>query len=376
MAQPRTSAPEPGPELNPAGLNPIDQEAVATGERRSRWSRLRWPLMIGGPVMILAVVAWFVITGGRTQTTDDAYVQVGKAPISPAIAGRVIEVDVAENQTVKAGQVLFKLDPADEIAAADRAAAALSGARLGVTSLRSAYDQQKLQLASALRTQDFATREAARQRALVVAGVASRQQADAAAHDADLANAAVLVGRQQVAAALANLGPAAAAPEAYPSVLQARAAQAAMSLDLARTVVRAPTDGIVTRVDQLQVGAYVNQAQTVFWLISGTPWVAANFKENQLRHMRVGQPARIQLDALGGRDFAGHVESFSPGAGDTFSVLPAQNATGNWVKVVQRLPVRVAFDHAPPDVAGRAGLSAKVTVDVVAPVKRAAVASR
>jgi len=146
--------------------------------------------------------------------------------------------------------------------------------------------------------------------------------------------------------------------------MQAHAAEAATRLDLVHTVIVAPKDGVVTRVDQLQVGAYVNPAQTVFFLINGEPWVEANFKENQLKKMRVGQPVKIKIDALGDQALAGHVASFSPGAGSAFSALPAQNATGNWVKVAQRLPVRIAFDRTPPDVAGRAGLSATVTVDV------------
>jgi membrane fusion protein (multidrug efflux system) len=320
--------------------------------------------MIGGPLVILAIVAFFMLTGGKSQSTDDAYVQTAKAPISAAIAGRVIEVDVVENQQVKAGQVLFRLDPADELAAAHRADAALAAARLQVVGLRAAYDQQKLLLASALQTQAFSTREAARQQALQVAGVASRQQAAEARHTADLASAAAAVDRQQTAAALANLGDAANQADAYPAVLQAQASREAMRLNLAYTVVTAPVDGVVTRVDQLQKGAYVNAAQTLFYLLSGEPWIEANFKENQLGKMRIGQPAVISLDALGGRKFPGHVQSFSPGAGSSFSPLPAQNATGNWVKIVQRLPVRIAFDKAPPEVAGRAGLSAKVTVDI------------
>ena len=250
------------------------------------------------------------------------------------------------------------------VVAVDRADAALANARLQVVSLRSAYDQQKLILASDLRTQAYADKEAARQRALADAGVASRQQADEAAHAADLAAAAVDVARQQTAAALANLGPAVNNTDAYPAVMQAKAAREAAGLDLTHTIIIASQDGVVTRVDQLQLGAYINTSQTVFWLLSGQPRVAANFKEDQLAKMRVGQPATIKIDALGGREFAGHVDSFSPGAGDSFSPLPAQNATGNWVKVVQRLPVRISFDKAPPDIAARAGLSTKVTVDV------------
>jgi membrane fusion protein (multidrug efflux system) len=344
-------------------VNAVDEDVGAAGNG-GPFGRWRWPLLLAGPLVILGLVAYFILTSGRFESTDDAYVQVGKAPISASIAGRVIEIDVGENQTVKKGQVLFKLDPADLQVVADRADAALASARLQVVSLRSAYDQQKLLLASDLRTQAFADKEAARQNALADAGVASRQQADEAAHSADLAAAAVAVARQQTAAALANLGPAASVPDAYPAVMQSKAAREAASLDLSHTIVVAPQDGVVTRVDQLQLGAYINASQTAFWLLSGEPWVAANFKENQLAKMRIGQPARIEIDALGGREFAGHVDSFSPGAGDSFSPLPAQNATGNWVKVVQRLPVRVVFDKAPPEIAARAGLSTKVTVDV------------
>jgi membrane fusion protein (multidrug efflux system) len=321
--------------------------------------------MVAVPLLILAGVAVVVITGGKTETTDDAYVQAAKAPISAAIAGRVIEVDVTENQTVKAGQVLFKLDPVDIDAALHRYEAALAAARLQVVGLRSEWDQRKLLQASALKTRDYAVREAARQNALVAAGVSSRQQAADAAHAADLAIAQAAVAGQQADAALANLGGAQDRPDLYPAVMQARAVLEAAQVDLAHTVIVAPTDGVVTRVDQLQKGAYVNAAQTVFYLLSGEPWVEANFKENQLAKMRVGQRATISIDALGGHALNGYVASFSPGAGSSFSPLPAQNATGNWVKVVQRLPVRIAFDKAPPEVVSRAGLSAKITVDVV-----------
>ena len=349
-------------------MTTVDQAAPASaeevnGEAAGWWRRWRWPLMIGGPIVILAVVAYFLLTGGRSEATDDAYVEAAKAPISAAIAGRVIEVDVVENQHVKAGQVLFKLDPADERAQALRAQAAVAAARVQLAALRAAYDQQTVNLAAAQQTQTYALREAGRQRALVGAGVSSRQQGDEASHNAQLATAQVDLARQGVVAALANLGGAARTPDAYPAVLQAQANLQAMNIALADTVVVAPQDGVVTKVDQLQTGAYVNAAQTVFWLLSGEPWIEANFKENQLRKMRVGEPAQIKIDAFAGA-LAGHVASFSPGSGSTFSALPAQNATGNWVKVVQRLPVRIAFDKPPPEMVSRAGLSATVTVDV------------
>jgi len=320
--------------------------------------------MVGVPILILCGVAVLVITGGQSETTDDAYVQAAKAPISASIAGRVIEVDVTENQRVKTGQVLFKLDPVDIDAALRRDEAALAAARLQVVALKANLDQQRLLVSSAIQTRDYAVGEADRQKALVTAGVSSRQQAADARHAADLAAAQVAVTQQQAGAALANLGGAETSPDLYPSVMQAKAALEAVQLDLVHTVIIAPADGIVTRVDQLQKGAYLNASQTVFYLLSGEPWVEANFKENQLAKMKVGQPARIAIDALGGAPLDGYVASFSPGSGSSFSPLPAQNATGNWVKVVQRLPVRIAFSKAPPEVVSRAGLSAKITVDV------------
>ncbi len=352
----------------PAEGSAADYDAGAgAAQRADFWRRWRWPLMLGGPAIILAIAAWFALTSGRSESTDDAYVQRGKAPVSAAINGRVVEIDVVENQRIRAGQVLFKLDPSDYIASVHRADADLAAARLQVASLGDAVTQQRVNLAMALQTQSYADREAARQRSLALAGVASRQQVDAAQHDAELAASQVASAREGVATALANLGEGAKHPEAFPGVLQAGAVREAGQLNLSRTVVTAPVDGVVTRVDQLQVGAYVDAAQTVFYLLSGEPWVEANFKENQLAKMRVGQPVKIKIDAYGDKSFAGHVASFSPGAGSSFSPLPAQNATGNWVKVVQRLPVRIAFDKPPPAAAARDGLSAKVTVDVRRP---------
>jgi membrane fusion protein (multidrug efflux system) len=213
-------------------------------------------------------------------------------------------------------------------------------------------------------TAAFDEREEARQLALMQAGVASRDQYETAVHNTQMAKQSIATAQQQLARALADLGGANGSAATNPGVLQAQAAYDRAKLNVGYGTVVAAQDGVVTRVEQLQVGSYVNPAQTLFWLVAGEPWVESNFKEDQLAKMRVGQPAKIAVDACPGSDFDGHVASFSPGAGQAFSPLPAQNATGNWVKVVQRLPVRIAFDKPPPDVCGAAGLSANVTVDV------------
>ena len=334
----------------------------------------RWPLMIGGPLLLLAIAGYFVLTSGGSQSTDDSYVQAARVPISASIGGRVTELDVSENQPVKAGQVLFRLDTSDYNAALQQSSAQLSSARLQVQALQAAYLQQLSAVSTAEDTAAFDAKEATRQRALMDAGVASRDQYDQAVHAADVARQNVATAHQQAARALADLGGAQSSIDSQPMVQQARAALARAQLNVSHGTVVAPQDGIVTRVEQLQVGSYINPAQTLFWLVAGTPWIEANFKEDQLAKMRIGQPASIHVDACPGQDFAGHVQRFSPGAGQAFSPLPAQNATGNWVKVVQRLPVRIAFDKPPPDVCGAAGLSANVTVDVRSGTDRRAAA--
>ncbi len=329
--------------------------------------RNRVALMIAGPLVIIAAVAGAWYLGLSSETTDDAYVQAARLPISASVGGRVVELAVTENQPVKKGQLLFRLKAEDFGANVEAARARLADARLRATALSASYQQQQASLRAAQTTLDFAVREADRQEKLVAAGVASRQDRDAAVHAVDSARANMAVARQQAAVALANLGGRPNAPESYPAVLQAQADLHRAGLSLGDTVINAPADGVVTRVEQLQVGSYVNAAQTVFWLVSGKPWVEANFKEDQLAEMKIGQPVEIKVDAFGPTKFAGRVASFSPGTGAAFSPLPAQNATGNWVKVVQRLPVRIAFDGMPPEMAGRIGLSAHVKVDVSAP---------
>jgi membrane fusion protein (multidrug efflux system) len=379
-----------------SALGDAEAEAAAKNRRMSWVSRNRWPLMIGGPVVILAITAYFVLTGGRSQTTEDSYVQIAKAPVAASVSGRVVEVLVKENQFVHKGDPLFKLDARDLNAGVEQSTAQLyvtygqvlalkatyaqSGARLAQSQTSVADAQSKL--AQAQQTVTFAQTEATRTKALFDAGVGSRDQADQAAHNLDnaktqlrTAQTAVAASQSEVAqakaaqtAALANAGNVPdQSPEKHPLVLAAKANLDRAQLNQSYGVVTAPVDGIVTRVDQLQPGAYINASQTVFWLLAGQPWVEANFKEDQLAKMKVGQPAVITVDAYDGGKLAGHVASFSPGTGQAFSALPAQNATGNWVKVTQRLPVRIAFDHMPPEMAGRAGLSAKVKVDVTGP---------
>lgn len=343
------------------------QQAFADAEndpaaRRSLTRTLRWPLMVGAPIIIIAVAVFFAMNAGKSESTDDAYVQTARTAISPSIAGRVIEIDVKENQAVKKGQVLFKLDAADYQVAVAEAEAAVSAARFQAQALEATYRQRKADLAAAEETAGYTAKEAQRQKDLAGAGVTPQMTAAQAQHTADQAASQVAVARQAVVTALADIGGREGLPiEAQPKVQEAKAALLRARLNLGYTVVTAPADGVVAKVEQLQVGSRVNASQQVFWLISGQPWIEANFKEDQLKHMRVGQPATVKIDAYD-HALKGHVASFSPGTGGSFSLLPPENSTGNWVKVTQRLPVRLVFDEAPPPLSG--GLSAKVTVDV------------
>lgn len=327
--------------------------------------------MAAGPLVVLAILAYFFVTSGRSETTDDAYVQVAKTPVAPSIGGRVVEIYVKENQPVKRGQVLFRLDQRDLQAAVDLAEAQLASARLMVAQGRAAYGRETASIAVARENLAFARREVERQRQLNTAGAASGQAVDQAAHTAAQAREQLTVAERQAAQALAALGGDPNIGDGAPGVMQARAQLERARLNIGYATVVAPADGIVARVDQLPVGAYLNASQTAFWLLSGQPWVEANFKENQIGRMHVGQPVEIDIDAYPGGALKGRVASFAPGTGSAFSILPAQNATGNWVKVTQRLPVRIEFDKPPPERAGRAGLSATVKVDLRPPPKSA-----
>ncbi len=338
--------------------------------------RNRLLLILAGPLVIAGVVAYFILTGGRYEGTDNAYVQVAKTAVSSSVGGRVLEVLVKENQQVAAGQPLFRIDAQDYQAEADQARAQVAQAELQVRSAQASYQRAESTVTSASQTLDFARHEYERQQALLAAGVVAQQAVDEAKHTLDNATSAVNTARAEAAAALANLNGDPNAPiDQQPAVLAAQARLKKAEINQNYTTVTALTAGTVTRVDQLQVGSFVNPSQTVFWLLNGQPWVEANFKEDQLAKMAVGQPAEIQVDACGNKKFEGHVASFSPGTGSAFSALPAQNATGNWVKVTQRLPVQVAFNQPPPENCGRAGLSSHVTVDLQ-PATAAAAAQR
>ncbi|HUC60456.1 MAG TPA: HlyD family secretion protein [Alphaproteobacteria bacterium] len=383
MANPASSQPTTS---NPVANKPVtklerpdgraadlrDKQAGATeapmrhGMSPARKRRLvRWSLMAVAPLAILAIALYFFLTGGRYVETDDAYVQAAQTSISTDVSGRVVELDVKDNQRVAKGQVLFKLDDRPFRIAVEAAEARLAGARLQVEAMKATYRQRRADLQSAEDTLAYRQREFDRQKRLIGSGVASQAQYDQASNALVVARQQVEAAQQQIANVLASLGGNPDIPiDQHPSVEEAQARLDRAKLDLSYTVIAAPDDGIVTRVEKLQVGDYVNASTPVFALLSTHRiWVEANFKEVELTHMRAGQPATIEVDTYPDHDFTGKVESLSPGTGAVFSLLPPQNASGNWVKVVQRLPVRISIDDPSASAPLHAGLSASVEVD-------------
>lgn len=343
---------------------PIPSPQVAVTRRPLR-ERLRRLLLIGFPVILVAVGAAYYVAEEPYVSTDDAFVRAAKESINARVAGQVVKIAVVDNQRVRRGQLLFQIDPEPYQIAVDQAEARLAGARLQIDALKATYRQQLAELQSASDTADFDVREYARRRALVTDGWTPREVFDRADMNLKVARQHVASDEQQIANTVAALdGDPNIAVDRHPSVRTAKAQLDQARLNLSYATVVAPEGGIVTRVDDLQVGDFVNPGAAVFSLLSSRRiWIEANFRETALTHMRPGQAATIDVDAYPDRAFKAHVVSMSPGTGSDFAVLPPENATGNWVKVVQRLPVRLELDAIDPNRPLFSGLSVTVRVN-------------
>jgi len=353
--QPKAEAPAPQ-------SGPSPQAAAPEAAPKKKGGSRRLILMVAVPLVLVVAGGYFWLTGGRYEDTDNAYVQQAKVSLSADIAGRITAVNVGENEVVKAGDVLFTIDPQPYQIALDQANAALASARVNVQQLKVAYGTAQVQLNAA--TQTLAIRKAAfdRQNALVQQGVNSNSTLDDTKLAFQAAQTAVDQANQQVATATAALG---GDPnidiDKHPAVLAAQAQVENAQRNLSKTTVVAPAGGIVANVSSLNAGQFVAAGTTIATLVEtdGT-WVEANYKETQLADLKVGQPAEIKVDAYSGA-IKGTVESIGAATGSEFSLIPAQNATGNWVKVVQRIPVRIKLADASD--ALKTGMSATVTVD-------------
>jgi membrane fusion protein (multidrug efflux system) len=328
---------------------------------------LRVRLILAGIVVAVAAVAWYYLAGGRYVSTDDASIQAAQSTISANVSGRVVELDVRDNQRVHRGDVLFRLDDRPFQLAHDEAQAKLDAIRLELTAAQATYHQQLANLNAARGTEAYEQSELARQQQLLASGISSRSQYEQTLHAAELAQAQVSAAQQQVSSALAMLGgDPKIPPDQHPRVRAAKATVDRARLDLSYTVIHAPDEGVVAKVEQLQLGDYVSASSPLFVLVSTRDvWIEAEFKEDDLAYVRPGQSAEVTIDTYAGSSFKAHVASLSPGTGAQFSLLPPENATGNWVKIVQRVPVRLVLDNLKSDdsMPLHAGMSVNVTVD-------------
>jgi membrane fusion protein (multidrug efflux system) len=322
-------------------------------------------LLLGVPLAAIAIGLHYYAEGGRFLETDNAYVKANIIAVSAEIAGRVAEVPVRDNQMVAKGDLLFRIDAAPFEVAAARASAQLANARTDVETLRADY---RVALAEATEAEErikFLGLQLERQRRLREQGMVREESYDEAGHNLDAARARLVALRERAARGLAGLGGDAKLPaERHPRVLEAQAALDAAALDLARTGVRAPAAGTVSNL-KLQPGMNVARGVALFSLIqAGNPWIEANFKETQLAGMRVGQVARVVADAYPGVEWRAKVSAIAPATGAEFALLPPQNATGNWIKIVQRVPVLFAIEPTEGLAADRPALRAGMTVSV------------
>ena len=331
------------------------------GAARQRW---RTGLFLLAPLAVVMCAAWYVF-GGQVVSTDNAYIQAERVGVSTDVSGIVAAIEVSDNQVVRKGQVLFRLKPEPFEIALASARAQLENARNQILYLKASYNQSLAEITQAEARLPYYQTNFQRLEKLVSVSAVSKTIYDDARLDLDNTRQQVSVAKARAGAALAQLGGRLDRPlEQHPSYLQAQAALHEAERNLRNSVVTAPFGGVVTNVDSLQVGAYLQPPQSGFSLVSSEHlWVAASPKETELTNAHVGQGATIEVDTYPGVTWHGTVESISPASSSSFSLLPAQNTTGNWVKVVQRIPVRIRIDDAAGKPTLRHGMSAVVEID-------------
>jgi len=347
-------------EADPVTVPTADTEAGTPPRRSRNWKGIL--LMFGVPLLIAAAGLYYLFGSPGEVETDNAYLKLDMVSVSAEVPGRVAKVMVKENQMVEAGDILFELDPTEYRNALAQADAQIATAQARRTALSADVTATAAELAGARDDLALAQANYAREKELMDRGFNTKARMDAATHA--LASARDELGAVQadVAKARAQLATGSQVPGVDPAIAAGRAARDQAQLNLDRTVVRAPVAGRITQIDRLQVGQAAMTGLPMLSIVqNGGARVEANFKETDLAEMKPGQPATITIDAYPGLKLKGHVDSLGAGTGSEFSVLPAQNATGNWVKVTQRVPVRIAIDEA-ADRPLISGLSAVVTV--------------
>ncbi|MCB1510589.1 MAG: HlyD family secretion protein [Hyphomicrobiaceae bacterium] len=346
--------------------NVVPAAAPASPPRRRRWLRTTAIALVSiiGPVAAIIAGTYIYLVGGRYVSTDNAYVKADKIAVSSDISGRVLSVHVRTDDHVAPGTLLFRLDPEPFRIAVERAEAKLLAVRQDFEAMRHLYRQKLANLKRAQTDIAFYQQQFDRQRQLSRRRIASQVNFDTAKRNLQIAQDQVTMLTQELAQVRVKLGGTHSTPaEQQAAIREALAAVKQAKLDLKHTEIRAAVAGIVTNFD-LQRGEYVKAGEVTFSIVgSDDIWVQANFRETDLTHVRPGQRATVRIDAYPDQVWEASVESISPATGAEFALLPPQNATGNWVKVVQRLPVRLALKPRQGEPPLRAGMTATVSVD-------------
>lgn len=344
------------------------REEIASRDTSHSFSRkklFRWGLMAGGVLATIIGGGAYWLSSGRWVETDDAYVQADSMTMSTDVSGIVATIPVHEGEAVAKGQVLFTLDPPKFQIALDTARSDLAQAQLNVAAMKADYQAALRDTAAKQQQVNADQANYDRYTALVKQHAVTQQETDDARYKLAADQQAVSASESQARSILAKLsGNPDIAIEDTPAYKQAQARVSEAQREMSHAVVRAPYDGIVTQVNKLQVGMYLGASTAAFGLVSvGHVWVEAEPKETQLTFAKNGDPVDVSFDIYPGRTWKGTVESIAPATDQNFSLLPAENSSGNWVKVVQRIPARILVDTRPGDPPLRAGMSADVNID-------------
>jgi len=369
MSEVRSLSQEESPESPGEPRAPERADTMASDRAPARNSKAagtplkRGVLMVLVPALIAAAVLYAYLHSGRYVSTDNAYIQAEIVNIAAEVSGAITAVHVRENQRVAAGDKLFRLDERLFKIAAARAAAQMAQAETDINADRLAYRQALAELDLHRATAEFAQMQYVRQQGLREGNLGSVEDLDEAKYTLDAANRQIEVAREKAATLLARLNGDADAPvTAHPRHQAAQAQYDQALLDLAHAEVTAPFGGVVTNKPEL--GEFVERGVPVMSIVADEDmWVEANFKETQYAHVRVGQEVEVKVDSYPGFVWHGRVDSISEATGAEFALLPPQNATGNWVKIVQRIPLRVAIDPAADQPPLRVGMSSTVSVN-------------
>lgn len=339
-------------------------DTAVSADNSPKHPALRRTLLIAGPVVAIIIGLWLYLSGGQYISEDNSYVGAADVTITPQVSGQVTTVAVGPNQAVKQGELLFEIDPEPFKIELDRANANLVDVGEKLKGLILTYNQQQATVAQAKDDVTFAQQEFDRVSTLVQDKVETQAQFDQVQRALQVAKQSQRAAEAGAAATLAELGGSVDKPlEQRAAYLAAKAQVELAQRNVNLTRVVAPFAGVATQVENIQPGSFLQAGEAAFTLIGSDSWIDANIKETDLTHIKVGDPVTVVLDSYPDTTLQGEVESIAPASGSVFALLPAQNASGNWVKVVQRMPVRIKITEPDPDIVMRDGASATVSIN-------------